>query len=171
YVMDQMATASATGLPPMRALFLEFPEEAPAWDASDQYMFGPDVLVAPVTAYGARERDVYLPVGASWLDAWTGKPVEKNGWVTAAAPLERIPVYLRQGGGWSDPGDAETGDSDDHEARGGRCTGTGNRRRRCGLSARRDRLAAAALCSQEAAARGLALPGPCDRVPALLVRS
>ena len=105
YVMDQMATASATGLPPMRALFLEFPEEAPAWEVSDQYMFGPDVLVAPVTAQGARERDMYLPTGASWLDASTGERVE-GGWVTAAAPLERIPVYLREGGGLSDLGDA-----------------------------------------------------------------
>jgi alpha-D-xyloside xylohydrolase len=106
YVMEQMATASATGLPPMRALFLEFPEEAPAWEVSDQYMFGPDVLVAPVTAQGVRERDVYLPTGATWLDAWTGEPVEKNGWVTAAAPLERIPVYLRQGGSLRDLSDA-----------------------------------------------------------------
>ncbi len=83
YVMEQMATASATGLPPMRALFLEFPSEAPAWEVSDQYMFGPDVLVAPITAQGARQRDVYLPEGASWLDAWTGEPVEQSGWVTA----------------------------------------------------------------------------------------
>jgi len=98
YVMDQMATANATGLPPMRALFLEFPDEEAAWEVDDQYMFGPDVLVAPVTAQGARERDVYLPTGASWLDAWTGEPVSENGWGTAAAPLERIPVYLREGG-------------------------------------------------------------------------
>jgi alpha-D-xyloside xylohydrolase len=55
-------------------------------------------LVAPVTEYRARERDVYLPEGASWLDAWTGEPVEKNGWVRADAPLDRIPVYLREGG-------------------------------------------------------------------------
>jgi alpha-D-xyloside xylohydrolase len=102
YVMDQMVTASVTGLPPMRALFLEFPGEAPAWEVSDQFMFGPDVLVAPVTARGARERDVYLPVGASWLDAWTGEPVKNAGWVTAAAPLERIPVYVREGGGLRD---------------------------------------------------------------------
>jgi alpha-D-xyloside xylohydrolase len=96
--MEQMATASTAGLPPMRALFLEFPEEGPAWEVGDEYMFGPDVLVAPVTSLGARERDVYLPVGASWVDAWTGEPVEKSGWVSAAAPLDRIPVYLRQGG-------------------------------------------------------------------------
>jgi alpha-D-xyloside xylohydrolase len=96
--MDQMAMAAATGLPPMRALFLEFPGEAPAWEVRDEFMFGPDVLVAPVTVRGQRVRDVYLPEGASWLDAWTGAPVNGNGWTTAEAPLERIPVYLRQGG-------------------------------------------------------------------------
>jgi alpha-D-xyloside xylohydrolase len=96
--MDQMATATATGVPPMRALFLEFPSETPAWEVRDEYMFGPDVLVAPVTVHGERARDVYLPEGASWLDAWTGAPVKGNGWTTAEAPLERIPVYLRQGG-------------------------------------------------------------------------
>ena len=98
YVMDQMAAAAATGVPPMRALFLEFPNETPAWEVRDEFMFGPDILVAPVTVYGERARDVYLPEGASWLDAWTGAPVEGNGWTTAEAPLERIPVYLRQGG-------------------------------------------------------------------------
>ena len=102
YVMEQMTVAHSTGLPPMRALFLEFPDEAPAWEVTDQFMFGPDVLVAPVTTYGARERDVYLPEAASWLDAWTGNPVGATGWVTAAAPLERIPVYLREGGSLTD---------------------------------------------------------------------
>ena len=101
YVMDLMATASATGLPPMRALFLEFPNEASAWEVADEYMFGPDVLVAPVTSQGASKRDVYLPEGAVWLDAWTGAPVKGNGWTTAEAPLERIPVYLRQSGALS----------------------------------------------------------------------
>jgi alpha-D-xyloside xylohydrolase len=98
YIMDQMAVASATGLPPMRALFLEFPDEEPAWEIGDEYMLGPDVLVAPVCKRGAREREVYLPQGAAWVDAWTGRPVQGNGWVTAMAPLARIPVYLRRGG-------------------------------------------------------------------------
>ena len=70
---------------------------------------GPDVLVAPVTELGVRERDVYLPTGASWLDAWTGEPVQTNGWVSAAAPIERIPVYLRAGGSLRS---LSTGDSD-----------------------------------------------------------
>ncbi|HYA44424.1 MAG TPA: TIM-barrel domain-containing protein [Acidimicrobiales bacterium] len=98
YVIDQMATASTTGLPPMRALFLEFPDEVPAWEVADEYMFGPDVLVAPVTSQGASKREVYLPEGVSWLDAWTGEPVNERGWITAEAPPGRIPVYLRQGG-------------------------------------------------------------------------
>jgi alpha-D-xyloside xylohydrolase len=101
YVMDQMVTASATGLPPMRAMFLEFPDEPTAWELADQFMFGPDVLVAPVTAAGARERSVYLPTGASWLDAWTGEALNRTGWVTAPAPLERIPVFLREGGAFN----------------------------------------------------------------------
>ena len=96
--MEQMATASSTGLPPMRALFLEFPDEDAAWEVGDQFLLGPDVLVAPVTVQGARERDVYLPVGASWLDAWTGERIEQTGWVKADAPLEHIPVYVREGG-------------------------------------------------------------------------
>ena len=98
YVMKQMAVASATGIPPMRALFLEFPDEAAAWEVDDQFMLGPDILVAPVTALGAREREVYLPEGASWLNAWTGTHLAEHGWVTATAPMERIPVYLRDGG-------------------------------------------------------------------------
>ena len=76
YVMDQMATASATGLPPMRALFLEFPEEAPAWEVSDQYMFGPDVLVAPVTAQrsaGARRLPPRGRVVVGRLDGGAGR--------------------------------------------------------------------------------------------------
>jgi alpha-D-xyloside xylohydrolase len=82
-------------------MFLEFPDEPTAWELADQFMFGPDVLVAPVTTAGARERSVYLPTGASWLDAWTGEPLNKTGWVTAAAPLERIPVFLREGGAFN----------------------------------------------------------------------
>ncbi|HEY1640256.1 MAG TPA: TIM-barrel domain-containing protein [Streptosporangiaceae bacterium] len=98
YVMDQMAAAAQTGLPPMRPLFVDFPADQAAWDVDDQYLFGPDILVAPVVTEGARERQVYLPAGATWLDAWTGAPQEGGAWVTAPAPLDKIPVYLREGG-------------------------------------------------------------------------
>jgi alpha-D-xyloside xylohydrolase len=97
YVMTLMAAAHADGLPPMRPLFVDFPSDAAAWEVEDAYMFGPDLLVAPVTSYGARQREVYLPVGSSWTDAWTGSTHPGGGVVRADAPLSRIPLYLRDG--------------------------------------------------------------------------
>ena len=100
--MAQMATASATGVPPMRALFLEFPDEAPAWEVDDQFMFGPDVLVAPVTEQGRGSGMSTCPRGRP---GWTPGPASRSGhgWVTAPAPLEHIPVYLRRGGALKEP--------------------------------------------------------------------
>lgn len=95
YVMEQMRAAAATGLPPMRPLFLEFPEDERAWEVDDAFLLGPDLLVAPVTAAGARERTVHLPAGARWTDAWTGREHPGGRTVTVAAPLERIPLFVR----------------------------------------------------------------------------
>ena len=60
-------------------------------------MFGPDLLVAPVLEQGATQRSVYLPSGLSGRDAWTGAPVSSGEVVLATAPLERIPISLRNG--------------------------------------------------------------------------
>jgi alpha-D-xyloside xylohydrolase len=95
YVMAQMRTAAATGLPPMRPLFLEFPDDPEAWRVEDAFLLGPDLLVAPVTEAGARERAVALPAGARWTDAWTGEEHGGGRTVTVAAPIERIPLFLR----------------------------------------------------------------------------
>ena len=89
--------ASQTGVPIMRPLLLEFPEEGRAWDVEDEFMLGPDLLVAPVLERGARSRSVYLPAGAEWSDAWTGARAPSGSEVVADAPLERIPLYLRNG--------------------------------------------------------------------------
>jgi alpha-D-xyloside xylohydrolase len=98
YLMAQMANASATGVPPMRPLFLDFPDDTTSWEVDDQFLLGPDVLVAPVTAEGVRERAVYLPAGSAWTSAWTGERAEGGTWLQCPAPLERIPVFLRDGG-------------------------------------------------------------------------
>jgi alpha-D-xyloside xylohydrolase len=66
-------------------------------DLDDEFLFGPDLLVAPVLEQGAGERRVYLPVGASWRDAWTGKVYHGGREVYADAPLSRIPLYLKDG--------------------------------------------------------------------------
>jgi alpha-D-xyloside xylohydrolase len=97
YVMATMREAHETGLPVLRPLFLGFPADSACWEIGDQYLFGPDILVAPVTELGARERRVYLPAGTQWVDAWTGDRLGGGQWVDAAAPLERMPVYVRDG--------------------------------------------------------------------------
>jgi hypothetical protein len=63
----------------------------------DQFMFGPDILVAPVLTEGSVSRKVYLPVGPSWTDANTGQIQEGGQWIEAATPLESLGVFLKDG--------------------------------------------------------------------------
>ena len=79
----------------MRTLFYEFPDDANTWEIKDEYLFGSDMLVAPVMYYNMREREVYLPLGADWTDAWTGKTYTGGQTVQVSAPLEQIPVFLK----------------------------------------------------------------------------
>jgi alpha-D-xyloside xylohydrolase len=97
YIMDQMRLAQQKGIPPMRPLFFDFWQDETACKVEDAYLFGPDLLVAPVLEEGARRRRLYLPSGATWRDAWTGKEFEGGQWIEVEAPLDRIPLYLRDG--------------------------------------------------------------------------
>jgi alpha-D-xyloside xylohydrolase len=97
YILEQMELAARKGTPPMRPLFFDFPDDPGAAVVDDQFLFGPDLLVAPVLFRGARKRNVYLPAGANWTDAWTGRQLKGGQTIEAAAPLERIPLYLRNG--------------------------------------------------------------------------
>lgn len=97
YLMQQMRVAAETGCPPMRPLFFDFAEDPRAAQADDQFLLGPDLLVAPVLDAGAQSRRVYLPTGAQWQDAWTGAQYTGGQPVDVAAPLERIPLFLRDG--------------------------------------------------------------------------
>jgi alpha-D-xyloside xylohydrolase len=97
YIMEQMRRASTDGTPVMRPLLYDFPKDDTAYPVWDEYMFGPDVLVAPILRAGARSRAVYLPAGASWLDPWSGKTHKGGATVDVDAPMERIPVLLRNG--------------------------------------------------------------------------
>ena len=97
YILVQMKAAHMKGLPPMRPLFVDFPGDAAAWNISDQFMFGPDLLAAPVLDEGARGRAVYLPAGASWVDAWNGVVYEGGAWIEVSAPLDRVPAFWRDG--------------------------------------------------------------------------
>lgn len=95
YIRDCMETASKEGAPVMRPLFFDFPEDKKAWEIEDAYMFGPDLLVAPVMEEGQRERTVYLPKGAKWTNTYTKEVFEGGQCVNAKAPLSVIPVFIR----------------------------------------------------------------------------
>lgn len=97
YITRIMRQAHEKGAPAMRPLFYDFPDDRQAVACEDQYMFGPDLLVAPILMLGQRERGVYLPRGCRWTEAHTGKSYEGGQLITAAAPLSTIPVFIREG--------------------------------------------------------------------------
>ncbi len=97
YIMAQMHLAHEKGTPVMRPIFFDFSQDPASYSVEDQFMFGPDILVAPVLFQGATQRQVYLPAGSDWDDAWTGKQLAGGQWITALAPLDKIPLYFRHG--------------------------------------------------------------------------
>jgi alpha-D-xyloside xylohydrolase len=81
----------------MRPLVMDFAGDRRAWDIDDQYLFGPALLVAPVTEFEARAREVYLPAGAEWYEAGSGQRLSGGRSYTAPAPRERMPLFVRGG--------------------------------------------------------------------------
>ncbi|MBX2857171.1 MAG: DUF5110 domain-containing protein [Cellvibrionaceae bacterium] len=81
----------------MRALAMDFPHDKRARNLNDAYLFGPAFLVNPIYQYGARTRDLYLPSGATWYDFYTGKRFHGGQQITVAAPLERMPLFVKAG--------------------------------------------------------------------------
>lgn len=77
----------------IRPLFMEFKDKA-VFDISSQYMFGPSIMVCPVTKANCYEIDVYLPADCEWLDFWTGEKLKGGQWIKAASPIERIPLFV-----------------------------------------------------------------------------
>jgi len=88
--------ARTKGLPTMRPLVLNYPDDPNVWDLGTQYLWGDDMLVAPVTRRGATHWTAYLPQG-SWHDFWTHETYSGPGGVTVEAPLERLPLFVRGG--------------------------------------------------------------------------
>lgn len=93
YVKEQMVKAHEKGTPVIRPLFYDNPGDETCWDVNDEYMFGPDILVAPVLYEGMRERSVYLPTGRTWKEVQTGNVYEGGTTVICDAPLSVIPVF------------------------------------------------------------------------------
>ena len=96
YIYTCAREAYDTGLPIMRAMFLEFPQDRECRRQDFQFMFGPSLLVAPVVEQGATTREVYLPKGR-WYDWYTGEIYEGGRYVTVPAPLDKTPLFVREG--------------------------------------------------------------------------
>ena len=99
YIKNAMAQAHEKGTPVIRPLFYAFPKDAGAWErkVEDTYMFGDDILVSPVYEPGVTEKAVYLPAGENWREVATGKTYAGGQFVTAAAPIDVIPLFVREG--------------------------------------------------------------------------
>ncbi|HVS98270.1 MAG TPA: glycoside hydrolase family 31 protein [Puia sp.] len=80
----------------MRALAFDFRDDPKVYPVPDQYLFGPAFMVCPVTSEGATSRSVYLPK-AGWYDFWTGARVAGGQTMDAAAPIDKLPLYVRAG--------------------------------------------------------------------------
>jgi alpha-glucosidase/alpha-D-xyloside xylohydrolase len=96
YLYSAVRETHETGLPIMRALWLHYPDDATAVARGDQYLWGRDILVAPVVEKGATERRLYLPRG-HWYDFWTEERIEGGREVSKAVDLATIPLYVRAG--------------------------------------------------------------------------
>lgn len=95
YVYNAAVTTNETGTPIMRSMPMSFPGEQAVAGIENQYMFGPDMLVAPVLT-SEDSRDVTFPSGV-WTSLWDGKTVNGGTTLKVNTPLDMIPVYLRQG--------------------------------------------------------------------------
>jgi len=81
----------------MRPLVMDWRTDENVWNIGDQFMFGPALLINPVTQAGVHSRSVYLPPAVGWYDFWTGKQISGGQRHEAFAPLEKIPLYVRAG--------------------------------------------------------------------------
>jgi alpha-glucosidase len=96
YIYSAFVHATETGAPVQRPLIFDHQYDALVRDIDDEYLLGPDLLVAPVTAAGQTARQVYLPAG-DWYEWHTGQSVPGGRYVLAPTPMDRIPIYARGG--------------------------------------------------------------------------
>ncbi|HWJ76679.1 MAG TPA: TIM-barrel domain-containing protein [Niallia sp.] len=97
YTRVLMKEAHEVGSPVIRTVFYEFPMDKATWDISDQFMYGNDILVAPIVELYATKRKVYLPDGTKWVDARDGKEYEGGKSYLVEAPIDTLPIFLKEG--------------------------------------------------------------------------
>jgi alpha-glucosidase (family GH31 glycosyl hydrolase) len=96
YLYSVVRESTVSGLPVMRSLWLHYPDDPAAVARGDEYLWGRDILVAPVTEKGAASRRIYLPPGV-WYDFWTSERQEGGREIARDIDLETMPLYVRAG--------------------------------------------------------------------------
>ncbi len=96
YIHHHLEIAHATGRPLVRSLWLAFPDDPAARDHERDFLFGPDLLVAPVFEAGVVDRALHLPPGR-WVDFWSGQSLDGPADITRPAPIDMIPLLIRAG--------------------------------------------------------------------------
>jgi alpha-glucosidase len=95
YLKSLVAEASTRGLPAQRPLFLHFESDTRTYAIQDAYLYGPDLLVAPVSQASKTEWSTYLPDGSNWVHVWSGRTYAGGQEITVAAPFGEPPVFHR----------------------------------------------------------------------------
>jgi alpha-glucosidase/alpha-D-xyloside xylohydrolase len=96
YIYTAMRETHETGMPMIRALWLHYPDDPAAAARGDEYLWGRDILVAPVFEKGATSRKLYLPRG-TWYDFWTEEKIEGGREIERKVELSTIPLFVRAG--------------------------------------------------------------------------
>ncbi|MCY6369347.1 glycoside hydrolase family 31 protein [Clostridium ganghwense] len=97
YIYDLMWEGENTGLPIIRPLMLHYQEDAKTYEINDEFLFGKNILVAPILEQGKTARMVYLPEGDCWIDYWTKEVFEGGQYIIKEAPLDVCPIYIKEG--------------------------------------------------------------------------
>ena len=95
YLYNEFKEAADTGKPVQQPLVYQFQHDEKTYDISDQYMFGDSMMLAPVVKQGQTSREVYLPEDVKWTDYWTGKEYEGGQTITVDAPLDHMPIFVK----------------------------------------------------------------------------
>jgi alpha-glucosidase len=96
FLYTEFYKASISGVPIMRPLLLEFPDDKTTYRIDTQFMVGEDILVSPVMEAGSTSRWMYLPNG-DWFDFWTREEFTGGKWLDAKAPIDQLPLFIRAG--------------------------------------------------------------------------
>jgi len=96
YIYSTANEVTTKGVAVIKPLAHDYPNDQKCWDIKDQFLFGSSIMVCPVTRNGVRKRDVYLPEG-KWFDFWSGKELQGGTTITADAPLDKIPLFIKSG--------------------------------------------------------------------------